>query len=112
MILSAIKCSMEISCIPIKKFSMLYHAYLKLITDLPKKTMSSKLTKELLDSIQMENPRYKQPAENSVEELYRRLMTKENPLPQVIIVGMLRALLTTCPNSSHGSGIDIDQEWS
>jgi len=51
MILSAIKCSMEISCIPIKKFSMLYHAYLKLITDLPKKTMSSKLTKELLDSI-------------------------------------------------------------
>lgn len=33
-------------------------------------------------------------------------MTKENPLPSIVVVGLLRALLSACPNSSN-SGIDI-----
>jgi len=40
-------------------------------------------------------------------------MTKENAIPQVIVVGILRVLLTTCPNSAKNTGgIDLHAEWT
>ncbi len=40
-------------------------------------------------------------------------MTKENVIPQLFIVALLRVLLTTCPNASKNSGgIDIHREWN
>ena len=40
-------------------------------------------------------------------------MTKDNPIPQVIVVGILRVLLTTCPTASRSSGgIDLHREWT
>jgi len=39
-------------------------------------------------------------------------MQVENPIPQVIVVGILRVLLTTCPNAARNSGgIDLHREW-
>jgi hypothetical protein len=39
-------------------------------------------------------------------------MTSEMLIPQVIVVGILRVLLTTCPNSARNTGgIDLHAEW-
>lgn len=40
-------------------------------------------------------------------------MTNDNPIPQIIVVGILRVLLTTCPNAARNTGgIDLHSEWS
>lgn len=60
---------------------------------------------------------------NTVEQFYKRHMSSDNPIPQVIVVGILRVLLTTCPNAARNSGIslfshfniggiDLHSEWS
>lgn len=51
---------------------------------------------------------------NPVEDFYRRhiINTKDNPIPQTLVVAILRILLTTCPNANRGSGgIDLHREW-
>jgi hypothetical protein len=52
---------------------------------------------------------------NPVEKFYHRhiIQTKENPIPQILIVGILRILLTTCPTANRASGgIDLQREWT
>jgi hypothetical protein len=59
---------------------------------------------------------------NPVELFYKRHMSSDNPIPQIIVVGILRVLLTTCPNAARNSGmypfsitlgaIDLHSEWS
>ena len=52
---------------------------------------------------------------NPVELFYRRhiIQTTENPIPQILIVGVLRILLTTCPTANRTSGsIDLQREWA
>jgi len=44
-------------------------------------------------------------------------MSNDHPIPQVIVVGILRVLLTTCPNNNaqkpgNGGGIDLHCEWT
>jgi hypothetical protein len=39
-----------------------------------------------------------------VEHFYKRNMSSDNPIPQIIVVGILRVLLTTCPNAARNSG--------
>jgi hypothetical protein len=44
-------------------------------------------------------------------------MNAENPIPQIIIVGILRVLLTTCPNNNanktgSSGGVELHSEWS
>lgn len=44
-------------------------------------------------------------------------MSSDHPIPQVIVVGSLRVLLTTCPNnnsqkSGSAGGIDLHCEWT
>jgi hypothetical protein len=44
-------------------------------------------------------------------------MSADHPIPQVIVVGTLRVLLTTCPNNNQaskaqGGGIDLHSEWT
>ena len=49
---------------------------------------------------------------NPVELFYKRHMSSDNPIPQIIVVGILRVLLTTCPNAARNSGgIDLHSEW-
>jgi hypothetical protein len=51
--------------------------------------------------------------EHPVEKFYKRHMTSEMLIPQVIVVGILRVLLTTCPNSARNTGgIDLHAEWA
>ena len=56
---------------------------------------------------------YKGAETNPVELFYKRHMSSDNPIPQIIVVGILRVLLTTCPNAVRNSGgIDLHHEWS
>lgn len=58
-------------------------------------------------------PRFLLKTDHPVELFYRRYMTNDQPIPQIIVVGILRVLLTTCPNSSkNAGGIDLHNEWS
>ncbi len=34
-------------------------------------------------------------------------MSSDNPIPQIIVVGVLRVLLTTCPNAARNTGINL-----
>lgn len=54
-----------------------------------------------------------------VEMFYKRNMSVDHPIPQVIVVGILRVLLTTCPNNpntqkqgSSQGGVDLHSEWN
>ena len=57
--------------------------------------------------VEKEEPaRYHMKASEStpVEHFYKRHMSSDNPIPQIIVVGILRVLLTTCPNAARNSG--------
>lgn len=78
---------------------------------LPKKKKYIKLTQNLKSELDThENLGSKSP----VEQFYRRhiIQTHDNPIPQILIVGILRILLTTCPTANRTSGgIDLQREW-
>lgn len=58
-------------------------------------------------------PRFNLKSDHPVEQFYKRHMNNDQPIPQVIVVGILRVLLTTCPNNQRNAGgIDLHAEWS
>lgn len=58
-------------------------------------------------------PRFNLKTDHPVEQFYKRHMTNDQPIPQIIVVGILRVLLTTCPNNAkNAGGIDLHSEWS
>ena len=58
-------------------------------------------------------PRFNLKTDHPVELFYKRHMNNDQPIPQVIVVGILRVLLTTCPNNQRNAGgIDLHAEWS
>ena len=70
-----------------------------------------KFQKELLLLLleKADTPRFhmRAAASNPVEHFYKRHMSSDNPIPQIIVVGILRVLLTTCPNAARNSGKHI-----
>jgi len=44
-----------------------------------------------------------------VEKFYKRHMNSDNPIPQIIVVGILRVLLTTCPNAARNTGKNLSK---
>lgn len=72
-----------------------------------------KYTKDLIQKFMTEEPRFNMNTDSPVELFYKRHMSSDHPIPQVIVVGILRVLLTTCPNNSRNSGgIDLHSEWT
>lgn len=41
-------------------------------------------------------------------------MTPKHPIPNIIVVGILRVLLSTCPNTKKNKtgGVQIHREWA
>jgi len=117
--LALIKLSLEKSFIPMKKVCVLLYKYLSLILPAHPPTEDShlELTKPLIHRITELEPRYKTAPQTPTEAFYvttiqRRLMTKENPLPQVLVVGLLRAMLAACPGApSQPQGLSVNREW-
>lgn len=111
-----IKLSLDLSIIPIKKCLMIFHTYMVCLFGISTGSITDdkiiKLTKSLKKELEKHD---KLGDKNPVEEFYRRhiIQTKENPIPQILIVGILRILLTTCPTANRTSGgIDLHREWS
>jgi len=113
MCMKAIKDSLDLQMVPIRKFLILYQIYLRfLFGKEPKygdiksfgcqKFKNLKYLKDQADKLvsDEEPPRFHQKTNSPVELFYKRNMSSDHPIPQVIVVGILRVLLTTCPNNN------------
>ena len=105
-LLELIKLSMELSHIPVKKVSMLLYKYLEIIL----KPFPEEPIPHLPENIAVEVPRHKLTPNNSVEAFYRRMVWRGNSIPETLVVGLLRAVLSWFPNSST-TGVVLKQEW-
>eukprot|EP01017_Pseudomicrothorax_dubius_P042582 TRINITY_DN6976_c0_g1_i9.p1 TRINITY_DN6976_c0_g1~~TRINITY_DN6976_c0_g1_i9.p1 ORF type:complete len:350 (+),score=58.50 TRINITY_DN6976_c0_g1_i9:76-1125(+) len=117
-----ISMSIEMNYVPLKKVVGIFWLYLNELCQIDKSTRSDvkELTENYLTDIFKGKPRYLVAGNSDTEKFYQRVvMPNENPLAQVIVVGLLRGLLTTC-NSPWGkqstghkdqSGVDIHFEW-
>ena len=132
--MKAVRISLELAIVPIRKFLIIFYVYMRLLfgreTRPPVKDPKAGPTfesenvrknkhllylKEYIDVfINQENqtPRFHLRTTHPVESFYKRHMTTDQPIPQVIVVGILRVLLTTCPNNQkNAGGIDLHAEW-
>ena len=141
MCMKAVKISLELAIVPIRKFLIIFFIYMRLLfgqevfskthpdakENLDKDTQQKKEVDEKGGSIlymkeyaekyligdDKDPARFVMRSENPVEHFYKRHMSLDHPIPQVIVVGILRVLLTTCPNNAkNAGGIDLHSEWS
>ncbi|CDW84661.1 UNKNOWN [Stylonychia lemnae] len=124
----SIKFSLEIPVVPIRKFLILFYLFLRLsfgeapgtiltmlnsLLETREEWKDLKFLKELQNLVEKEEPRFNMKVPSPVEKFYKRHMNSDNPIPQIIVVGILRVLLTTCPNAARNTGgIDLHSEWS
>ncbi|KRW99807.1 hypothetical protein PPERSA_07884 [Pseudocohnilembus persalinus] len=86
---------------------------------LEKKEGINLFTEENLDAIRKGTPRYflKDEQSNRAEQFYKKhiLNQKDSPLAQIITVGLLRTLLTTCATNNRyqpeTKGVNLNREW-
>lgn len=136
----AVKISIELAIVPIRKLLIIFFIYLRLLfTDRTRDPVGLE-NDQIVQDIQAkmpygkptsmkDNPYLKENSErylsadaklrfhlktdHPVEQFYKRYMTNDQPIPQIIVVGILRVLLTTCPNNAkNAGGIDLHSEWS
>lgn len=133
--MKAVRISLELAIVPIRKFLIIFFVYMRLLfgretrpqvkdpkagptleSENIKKNKHLLYLKEYIDTfLSTENTtaRFNLRTNHPVETFYKRHMTTDQPIPQVIVVGILRVLLTTCPNNQKNSGgIDLHAEWS
>jgi hypothetical protein len=120
--LLAIKLSLDTSFVPVRKIILIFHIYLRYLfgekkEDPKHKEFYSNLRylKEFVDYRKFEKtPRYKLSSKSKVEQFYKRNMNKNHPIPHIIVVGILRVLLSTCPNTKKNTtgGVSIHREWA
>ena len=134
--MKAVKVSLELAIVPIRKFLIIFFIYIRLLfgknvrppvketkTNKPETRESDtvKKYKHLLYLKEYQElflgsdvtARFNLKTDHPVELFYKRHMNNDQPIPQVIVVGILRVLLTTCPNNQRNAGgIDLHAEWS
>ena len=133
--MKAVRISLELAIVPIRKFLIVFYVYMRLLFGRetrpavidPKagpyheseNVRKNKHFLYLVEYIKIflnmddKTPRFHLRTTHPVESFYKRHMTTDQPIPQVIVVGILRVLLTTCPNNQKNSGgIDLHSEWS
>ena len=101
---------------PIWKFVLLFYVYIKNylgereILDEPHKLNLHQMQKHLVGEKWANLKQF-----DKIEEFYKRLIlwsSLDNPIPQIIVVGIFWLLLTTCPTANRiPGGIDIHEEW-
>lgn len=134
--MKAVRISLELAIVPIRKFLIVFFIYMRLLfgydtrppvvdpkcqayyeSESIKKNKHLLYLKEYIDVFlngANTTPRFNLRTKHPVESFYKRHMTTDQPIPQVIVVGILRVLLTTCPNNqkNNGGGIELNAEWS
>lgn len=120
--LLAIELSLTTAFVPARKIILIFHIYLRYMfgardEDKKHKEHYSNLRylKEFIDYRQYEKvPRFKLNSKSPVEQFYKRNNNKNHPIPHIIVVGVLRVLLSSCPNTKKNStgGVSIHREWA
>ena len=120
--LLAIKLSLETAFVPVRKIILILHVYLRYLFGEKKESEKHKkfygnlkYLKEYIDYRAFEKvPRYKLNSSSKVEQFYKRNMNKNHPIPHILVVGILRVLLATCPNTKKNTtgGVHIHREWA
>ncbi|CAI2387422.1 unnamed protein product [Moneuplotes crassus] len=115
-----IRLSLELPIGPIRKSLIMFYLYMNsLFGDLeipPNESEEDskgyvKITPRLMDFVEVHR---NLDSGNPVENFYKKhiVNVKDNPIPQILVVAILRILLTTCPNANRSSGgIDLHREW-
>lgn len=103
----AIQLSLDTAFVPARKIILIFHIYMRYlfgekIESAEHKALYSNL-KYLAQYIDFHNfektPRHLLKTSSPVELFYKRNMNKQHPIPNIIVVGILRVLLSTCPNT-------------
>ena len=119
--MKAVRISLELAIVPIRKFLIVFYVYMRLLfgrlarppvvdpkagpyheSENIRKNKHFLYLKEYIEvflSPENQTPRFNLRTTHPVETFYKRHMTTDQPIPQVIVVGILRVLLTTCPNN-------------
>lgn len=111
--LKAIQQSLDTTFVPVRKIILIFHIYLRLLFGEKKETQEHKdfysnlrYISKLIDYRNFEKvPRFqlKESEVSKVELFYKRNMNKKHPIPHTIVVGILRVLLSTCPNAKKNT---------
>lgn len=120
--LAAIKYSLDTSFVPVRKIILIFHIYIRFLFGEKQEDQKHKeryanlkYIKDMVDYRQFEKtPRYLLESGSPVEQFYKRNTNKSHPIPHVIVVGILRVLLSSCPNTKKNTtgGVCIHREWS
>ena len=120
--MKAVRISLELAIVPIRKILIIFYVYMRLLfgretrpavsdpkagptheSENIRKNKHYLYLKEYMDVFlngeAQQTPRFNLRTVHPVENFYKRHMTNDQPIPQVIVVGILRVLLTTCPNN-------------
>ena len=118
----AISQSLDTSFVPVRKIIVILHIYLRYLFGERKETKEHKefyrnltyIDKNIDYKLFEKEPRYNLNSLSPVEKFYKRNMNNSNPIPHIIVVGILRVLLSTCPNTKKNTtgGVQIHREWS
>ena len=117
----AIQLSLYMAFVPARKIILIFHIYIRYLfgekkedEDHKKLFSNLKYMKEFIDFHNFEKvPRHLLNSDSPVEHFYKRNMNKQHPIPNIIVVGILRVLLSTCPNTKKNKtgGVQIHREW-
>ena len=107
---------------PARKVILIFHIYMRYLfgekkesPEHRKKFANLKYAKEFIDfHLHEKVPRHLLKTSSPVEAFYKRNMNSKHPIPNIIVVGILRVLLSTCPNTKKNKtgGVQIHREWS
>jgi len=118
----AIQLSLDTAFVPARKIILIFHIYMRYLfgekVESPEHKAFYSNLKYLSQYIDFHNfektPRHLLKTDSPVELFYKRNMNKQHPIPNIIVVGILRVLLSTCPNTKKNKtgGVQIHREWS
>ena len=119
--LHAIQQSLDTTFVPVRKIIMILHIYFRYLFGEKKEDPKHKefyknlkyMRKNINYTLFEKVPRYHLKSDSAVEKFYKRNMNKNHPIPHIIVVGILRVLLSTCPNTKKNTtgGVHIHREW-
>ena len=107
--------SLDTSFVAARKIILIFHIYLRYLfgkktetAEHKKKFRNLKYMKESIDfHLNEKVPRHLLKNVSRVEEFYKRNMNSKHPIPNVIVVGILRVLLSTCPNTKKNKSTGV-----
>ena len=113
---------MDTAFVPARKIILIFYIYIRFTFGEKRESPEHKsrfenlkYVKEQIDfHLHEKVPRHLLKSDSPVEQFYKRNMNSKHPIPNIIVVGILRVLLSTCPNTKKNKtgGVQIHREWA